>query len=395
LVGRRFLEEVRLTNLLSYGPDTVPLRLEPLNVLIGPNASGKSNLIEALSLLAAAPRDLLEPFRKGGGVEEWIWKGKVRSRTASIEVTVLPTFRYRLSFASAGYRLRIVDEVIELMVDPAKDQWHSLYEFRKGNPAIDVGLADEVSEGRGLRPIREEDISFEQSIFSQRKDPSLYHGLTLMGQDFGRMRFYKAWDVSRDSVLRRPQQADLPNEFLEEDGANLALILSDLQNRPNVKKLLLEKLQLLYRDVSDVHVKPQGGTVQIFFHERGLETPVPATRLSDGTLRFLCLLAVLCHPDPPPLVCIEEPELGLHPDAIAAVAELLLDAARRTQLVVTTHSDALVSALSEVPEAIVVCERTAGRTRLHRLESEKLERWLQNYQLGELWRMGEIGGTRW
>ena len=87
---------------------------------------------------------------------------------------------------------------------------------------------------------------------------------------------------------------------------------------------------------------------------------MPATRLSDGSLRYLCLLTVLCHPDPPPVVCIEEPEMGLHPDAISEVAKLLVEASSRSQIFVTTHSDILIDALTEVPEAVIICER-AGR----------------------------------
>ena len=91
----------------------------------------------------------------------------------------------------------------------------------------------------------------------------------------------------------------------------------------------------------------------------------------------------------------EEPELGLHPDIVPTVAELLIDAAQRTQLIVTTHSDALVSALSEIPEVIVVCDRSEQGTRLRRLDPENLKEWLERYRLGDLWAKGEIGGNRW
>ena len=131
----------------------------------------------------------------------------------------------------------------------------------------------------------------------------------------------------------------------------------------------------------------------MFFRESGYA--IPATRLSDGTLRYLCLLAILCDPSPPPLVCIEEPELGLHPDILPTIARLLREAAAKTQLVVTTHSDILVDELSETPESVVVCERSDGRTNMKRLESDKLSRWLEKYRLGELWTKGEIGGARW
>src|ERR1700742_3728706 len=103
--------------------------------------------------------------------------------------------------------------------------------------------------------------------------------------------------------------------------------------------------------------------MQFLFHEGGLRSPAPAARLSDGTLRYLCLLTILLHPEPPPLICIEEPELGLHPDIIPKVADLLVDASHRTQLIVTTHSEALVSRLSEIPESVVVCERDDRGTR--------------------------------
>ena len=158
---------------------------------------------------------------------------------------------------------------------------------------------------------------------------------------------------------------------------------------------LLERLRRFYERVVDITIKVQGGTIQVFFHEEGLSAAVPAIRLSDGTLRYLRLLAILCHTEPPPLICIEEPETGLHPDVLPDLAALLVEASGRTQLVVTTHSDVLVSALSETPEAILVCERGEDGTTLRRLDRTQLAEWLERYRLGDLWRMGEIGGNRW
>src|SRR5205814_1063376 len=97
---------------------------------------------------------------------------------------------------------------------------------------------------------------------------------------------------------------------------------------------------------------------------------IPATRLSDGTLRYLCLLAILCDPNPPRVVCIEEPELGLHPDLLPNVADLLIEASQRTQLIVTTHSDSLVDSMTEQPETVLVCEKREGQTRIRRLDAE-------------------------
>ena len=122
---------------------------------------------------------------------------------------------------------------------------------------------------------------------------------------------------------------------------------------------------------------------------------VSATRLSDGTLKFLCLMAVLLDPNPGPLICIEEPETGLHPDALALVGNALREASTRTQLIVTTHSDALVDRFTDEPENVVICERDFDEgTTFRRLSREELKEWLDEYTLGELWRRGEIGGTK-
>ncbi len=137
-----------------------------------------------------------------------------------------------------------------------------------------------------------------------------------------------------------------------------------------------------------------GGIVQFYLHEERFSSPIPATRISDGTLRFIAMLAVLLSPEPPPLVCIEEPELGLHPDAVALMAEVLSEASERMQLVVTTHSDTLVSALTSRPSAIIACERPGDGTMLRRLDPERLAHWLEDdYGLGDLWRMGALGAN--
>ena len=129
--------------------------------------------------------------------------------------------------------------------------------------------------------------------------------------------------------------------------------------------------------------------------QHGLLRALNARELSDGTLRYLCLLAILLDPDPPPLICIEEPELGLHPDILPKLTDLLIEASGRTQLIVTTHSDIIVDALTEHPEAVLVCEKHAHQTELQRLAGHQLSDWLQHYRLGALWMQGELGGTRW
>ncbi len=390
------LRTVRLTNLLSFGPDTEETRLGPLNVLIGPNGSGKSNLIEALSLLKAATRDLLEPIREGGGTREWLWKGAEKPPVAGIDVTIdypggkMP-LRYRLSFTVDGQRFHLIAEEIEDETASAGEDEPDFYLHRRHDESVMSVLAPE----KEMLGKHDSMLDSDQSVLSQRKDPDRFPQLAVVADIFSRLGFYREWNFGRDALPRLPQTVDFPEDFLREAGHNLALVLNDLDHRGEPGRLVNEKLKILDERFDRYTTKVQGGTIQLFLHEKGLNAPISAARLSDGTLRYLCLLAVLCHPSPPPVVCIEEPEIGLHPDALQTVAELLVDASKRTQLIVTTHSDVLVSALSDTPESVLVCEKTEGGTELRRLDKDNLAEWLDKYSLGEIWRMGEIGGNRW
>ena len=191
---------------------------------------------------------------------------------------------------------------------------------------------------------------------------------------------------------RQPQKADSRNDVLDENYNNLGLILNKIATQPLLKRKLIEKLQLLYPRFEDYGVIVEGGTVQIFFIERDYH--IPATRLSDGTLRYLSLLAILFSPLKPSLLCIEEPELGLHPDIMPTIANILKEASESMQIVVTTHSNALIDALTETPEDVIVCENNNGYTEMERLKKDDLKVWLERYTLGELWSKGEIGGNR-
>ena len=402
--GRRTLHSLCIKNLLSFGNRLQEIELEPLNVLIGPNGVGKSNLIEVFRLLQAAPGDLTYPIRAGGGIREWLWKGLAAVPVAEIDLTFdYPEshrpLRYRLAITAAGPRLELLDEAVEeeqpLTGGP---EVYFYYRYQQGRPALNVrtrSTTDSSADGRAKRELRREHLAPDQSVLSQLKDPEQLPELTYLANLFAGISIQGDWDTSGNSSLRSGQRADAPADFLLPDASNLFLILNDLETRGDLKRALLGRLRDFYEPVTDLTVRTQYNTVMLFVHERDLYAPTPATRLSDGTLRYLCLLAILLHPDPPPLVCLEEPELGLHPDIIPKVAELLVEASQHTQLVVTTHSEALVSALSETPEAVVVCERDEQGSVLRRLDPGQLAVWLERYSLGELWSKGEIGGNRW
>jgi predicted ATPase len=152
-------------------------------------------------------------------------------------------------------------------------------------------------------------------------------------------------------------------------------------------------LRTAYPNFQGITFAPEGGDGKVVL--RWWEQPyeregVSANLLSDGTLKFLCLIAILMSPDPPPLICIDEPELGLHPDWIKLVAELMQSAAARTQLIVATHSPQIVAGLD--PEQVIVTEKENGETHLRRLERRELEKWLDEFNLSDLWLAGHFGG---
>ena len=246
---------------------------------------------------------------------------------------------------------------------------------------------------RSQRELPPANIVGDQSILSQLKDPFQYPELTYIGFGLSGIHLYREWSFGRNTPLRSPQKADLPNHSLAEDGRNLGMVLNRLEGDSLAKRKLLTELQKLYSGIDDYYVRVEAGSVQIFLKEDNV--PIPAVRLSDGTLRCLCLLATLCHPSVPQMICIEEPELGLHPDVLPSLADLLRETSERCQIIVTTHSDVLVDALTDTPESIVICEKEAGQTKLKRLNNDDLTHWLEKYRLGELWTTGELGGTRW
>jgi predicted ATPase len=385
------IRRLKVSGLLSFGLNGIDLPLEPLNVLIGPNGSGKSNLLEVLALLRAAPVSLPEPIKEMGGVREWLWKGKLRARKATIEAVLGPRtsrsqpLRHLLTITRDGERFELADECIE-SERPGRGvrERYFYYPVQNGNPVLrDLGER---------RQLRRESLNPEQSILSQVRDPERYPEIAWLQQQYEAIRLYRNWSFGPAAAMRRAQSAHERADFLDEGGENLALVLSKIRSR--VRLEFVTSLKKLYEGIENFHLTVDGGNVFLFLEESG-GREIPATRLSDGTLRYLCLLAILLHPEPPPLIAIEEPELGLHPDVIPHVAELLVQASARTQLVVTTHSRMLVDALSDNPSSVVVCEKHDGESRFMRLAEEPLKAWLEKYTLGNLWSMGELGGNRW
>ena len=391
--NRPTLREIAAKNLLSFGPEGLRLDLKPLNVLIGPNGSGKSNLFEVLTLLHAAPTELAKPIREGGGIRNWLWRRQPEYKVAVQAVVDMPgrqyPARHKVEFTESNQRFELLGERIENSVpDPTPDKADFLYRFARGQAVLSYQECDEESS-----IYRWDELATDESILSQRTSVILAEVPNDLRTAYLSIRLYRDWQFGRANILRGTQLTDVRQSPLEPDLSNLGMFLNRLRQDPVTKAKLIDNLSDAYEGLTDFELDFQGGSVGVYFAEGDLA--VPASRLSDGSLRYLCLLALLLDPDPPMLIGIEEPELGLHPDLIPKIADLLVDASSRCQLVVTTHSDVLIDALSEQPDSVVVCEKHDGHTTMNRLDSSELAHWLESYRLGQVWISGELGGVRW
>ena len=357
--GFRFITSIRLDSILSFGPsrywpNVEAFELEPLNVIIGPNASGKSNLIEALSVLHAAPRDLPAPIREGGGVREWIWKGDDIFGRATIEVTLdcfVSPVRYRLTFVDNGGRFDLLNELLEGVStsDDPDELPLTLYSYHSGGQSM-IATVTSREGGWHREQFSLDDVKANQSIFSQRRDPEAYPELTFVGSRFQRMAFYREWSFSRVAPARQAQRVDVEQDRLLEDASNLGLVLNDMMNQPGLKgQIAGYRMRDFYpHNQRHSHQHNWRDGIQIFFHEKGLRTKLfLPTRLSDGSLRVPLFVGGACY-----ILNLRQTSFalrsrswGLHPDIIPEVAKLLIDASKRSQIFVTTHSDVLVDAL--------------------------------------------------
>lgn len=376
------ISRLKATGLLSFGPSGIDLPLHRLNVLIGANGSGKSNLVDLLSVLRAAPVRLRQPIDSTGGVANWLWKGSGATSEGLIECEVDEEIRHSIRIRETNSRMDVASE--EVTVSAAGRGKAVRYQSAAGSAVFsDNGTRSRIDRSQ---------INPEESILAQFRDPSRYPTLARLVAVYSKIEIFRTWSFGPHIQLRQSLPSHGRTNFLDDGGGNLAPVLSSF--RGDTKAAFTEFLRKAYPGIHEVGFEIQQGAIQLYLDEdEGVR--ILSSRLSDGTLRYLCLLAILLHPNPPRLIALEEPELGLHPDLMPVIADLLIGASSRTQLIVTTHSRNLVDALSSCPEAVVVCERQGRESRMERLDAARLSHWLDKYSLGELWSSGEIGGNRW
>ncbi len=401
-MSNKLLEILHPAGFLSFGPESSSVTLTDLNVLIGPNGVGKSNFIEAIELLHAAPADFSAAIRLGGLPSNWIWHGG-RGGTVSARLVAhltaadnIPELSYAIEFMQNADHLEITEETLERTQGAARTAHEPRYYYyrkQRGQAFIATRQLRTPAQAEGGHTERQVGVNPQLSALSQIKDPASFPEFSSAARRLERIGIFREWAFGRSATLRLPQPANLPNDILLPQTVNLGLVLNELQQRGERWIRLNEMLRRFLPRFSRLTIGVAGGAVQIFLHEDGLGVPVPATRLSDGTLRFLCLLAILLNAESSSLICIEEPELGMHPDAMSILADLLVETSATTQIVVTTHSDALVSALTAHTDSVLVCDYGKNGTELRRLEADKLAYWLKDYALGDIWRTGKLGGN--
>lgn len=388
-------QELLIKGLLSFGEET-HFEFGQLNILVGPNGSGKSNLIDCIRVFRAAPLDIQEAF-KDSGFEEWLYQGTDKqSGSAFLRVTSKPPdlsdeVRHEIRL---GPPRRSRARLEERIYAGPENEPTDLY-FTGSHRSEATLTISGTGRRRRERKLGANEYDPFQSILSQIRDVGQYPEITRLAALYTNIRIYSEWTFGRNSSLREATPTSRSNTTLSESMDDLALALNGLEKSAAHEKIrdLLQELKETYLDY----------VTRILFGRVGLELveapfeklPLPAKRLSDGTLRFLALAAILLQPIPPSLICLEEPELGMHPDMVRIVAGMIADASTKTQLIVTTHSEHLLTALQDDFDVLFAFDAGLGGSVVRRFSRDEYKDWRQQHTLGELWTSGELGGNRW
>lgn len=357
-----------------------------LNVLIGPNGSGKSNLLQVLELLQkTAAGKLSEEILRLGGIAPILWDEQARSIfwAAKTKHSSGDSFVYMIELerlsATSSYRIA---------AESLSESNRKLFERYL------TRLAWNTENGRRLPPFIMTDerasLSLAANPVLTESDKAYVFNNSLLGWSI-----YHDLRLDREAPLRQAAVARFEKQVAT-DGQNLIPVLHTLYtgNRYFKRSLDAAMRTAFGTDYEELIFPPAADQrVQLRLRWRSLKTEQSAVNLSDGTLRFLLLIAILANPEPGDLIAIDEPETGLHPNMLPIIAELAREAAGRTQVILTTHSPQLLDAFTgEEPPTTTVAEWVDGETKLSVLDAEELRRWLQHYSLGAMFRSGELEG---
>ena len=347
--------------------------LKALNIFIGANGSGKSNLVAFFRMLQALMDEqglALDKFiRDSGGVGGLLFNGR---RTT-------PRMEFEMRFGARGYRFHIEPGPTErewALTNEARLDKREPYGWRQFGDSPN-GKSQLVNEALEKHP----DSAKSRPVHNAIKSWRIYH-------------FH---DTSASAPMRHAEIVQ-DNKTLRPDAANIAPFLLHLRktNDP-VYQEIRRTVQLavpffddFLLDVESFGEKGEKKMVSLSWLAKGSDYPLQPYHLSDGSIRFICLATALLQPKPPATLIIDEPELGLHPAAIGILAELIQNASNRMQLIIATQSPELIDNFSL--KDIVVVNRKKGASTFERLKSKDYNIWLKDYSIGELWSKNVIVG---
>ena len=352
-----------------------------LTVIIGANASGKSSLFDLLRFLTFASSNPLPPeidprstgraLFHAGGPERFAF-------VAHVDLGGAHPLRYEAEIQGPIGVPRVVRE--RLAIEPPASPAFAFLSFRGGQ-----GIVADPTEGGRKRP--QWNLAPNELALRRALDPSLLT-LSRFQTSVSSWRFYSELDVSGRSAMRRPVASE-PEPILAEDGSNLSAVLFWLLTQHNeVWQELETHLASAVPGFRSLNVKPAGGpgTVIAQWREQGVKGELTLADLSEGTLRLLCWATLCLSPSIPPLVCIDEPELGLHPRVLPVLAGLMRLASGRSQVLVATHSPYLLSQFS-LDEIAVMRKEDGHSVFLRPGDSKALRREIEEVGGGELARL--------
>jgi predicted ATPase len=345
--------------------------LKKLNVLVGANGAGKSNLISFFIMLRAMSEEGLAEFiTTNGGADGFLFNGP--KETTQIEAG--------LKFGYNEYEFTLTSTTSVKLMVKQETVVYTPNNYRKTyrSNSLESNLRswkDKASDWGSY-------IGAEGHVFEAISSWMVYH-------------FH---DTSSRALMRR-EHAVRDMRELNTDASNIAPFLLRLKQTGIGSYLkILETIQLVVPFFDDFILEPDlmgdNEVVRLEWRQRGSSYPFQPWQLSDGTIRFICLAAALLQPEPPSTVVIDEPELGLHPFALEVLAGMIRDASNRTQLIVSTQSASLLNFFE--PEEVIVVDRVDGSSRFRRLDPESLAVWTKDFSLGELWQKNifDAGPTR-
>lgn len=347
-------------------------KLTNLNVLLGANGAGKSSFVSYFQMLSAM---------MDGQLKAWTLKQGSADRVLSFGVKETAEINSFVKFGLNGYKFRLHPTNEETFVFERESLYFNgpLY----GEAWIPLGNGYTEARLYRLRERNSLDAGF-------RRDAANF-----CFESISNWKVYHFHDTSDTALVKRSISVD-NGEELESDAGNLAAFLYRLQREENeVYENIRRTIKLAVPYFDDFRLRPRSGKsddeeVRLNWRQIDSNYNFSPSQLSDGSIRFICLVTALLQPDPPSTIIIDEPELGLHPYAITLLGALLKSAASRMQVIVSTQSVPLVNEFS--PDDLVIVEREHGETVFKRLDEAALESWLEDYTLGELWAKNVLGG---